>query len=536
MIATITAIAALLMVPQGGQGGGGGRIGQGVRGYSDMGTEETFEHILTTGDKTDWPVKCKAGEVIILRATSDMFDPGVEFCDKNNKKIDENDDEAEGAQSAKLLVYIEKDGDYIAHVKNYRNAGGGKYQLSVRRFQTQTVAAGEELTLQANDLGQYYLRIKVPKDKLISLHASDGAGFSVPIDPKGNNIAWRPILKGELVNVFDSKDDTYYARVYSDPRNRAVKVNAVVATERSIEVGKPVSTTARNIGIDYWKMSVAEGDFLTFRAAGSRALPTYFPPAVGNLAEGGQGFKIVPNTRKWADSVTIMFTKKGGFSICVPPNDPQAGYTFTITPAWKKWDGVSPIAADLPIGGTDYYAFDAPPAFISRLAMSAKTFDLVYHLFDRSLNEVMEIDDDGVGDMNASTTVSLPRGGRYYLSIGCFGAGGGGSYSVGATAIQAATLTIGTEAKGKSTSPLDGLWTLNVPSKQTLTVRLKSPQGGGLTIFNPDGDAVPIRSVELQAGDFLLVFDAEKPGTYRVWRQWVSGTDDYSLKVGPIGD
>lgn len=530
MIATITAIAALLMLPQGGQGG---RIGQGVRGYSDMGTEELFDHILTQGDKTDWDLKCKAGEVVILRATSDTFDPGVEFCDKDDKKLAENDDEADGVQSAKLLMYIEKDGDYKVHVKNYRNAGGGKYQLSVRRFQTQTLRAGEELTLQDNQLGQYYVRILVPKDKLISLHSSDGAGFSVPINAKADSIRWRPILNGELANVFDAKEEVYYARAFANPRNRTVKLNAVVATERAISVGEPIKTEPRNIGIDLWRMKVAAGQFLTFRAVGSQALPTYFPPAVGDGAEG-QGYKIIPATKKWADSVTIMFTKPGDFSICVPPTDPKAGYTFSISEASKPWDGQSPINADLEIGSTVYYAFDAKPGYISRLAAQAKTFDLVYRLHNVWLDEVAVIDDDAVGNMNATTTLSLPRGGRYYLSISCFGSGGGGGYSVAMTPIKAAPLQIGQEAQGKSTSPLDGLWTLDVKQRQTLTIRLKSGSGSGITLFDPNGDLVSVRSVKLQENDYLLVFDAEKAGTYRLWRQWPGGTDTYSLKVGPI--
>lgn len=549
MIATVTALVALTFMPQGGQGGqGGGGFQQGGGGGfgsmggrqgnlgRDMGSEQTLSHILTQGDKTEWPFKCKAGEVLILRASSETFDPGVELRDSEGKLIGENDDEAEGMQNARLLVYIEKDGEYKAHVKNYRNAGGGRYDFAIRRFMTQTVTTDAPLTLTPNKENEYYLRILAPKGKLVSLHNNQG-DFSRPIDSDGNDTPWRAVFNSELINVFDAKKDAYYCRATAYPsKDFPAVIRAVVATDYEVELNKPRTTEPTDVGIHVWKFKVKAGDFLQVHAKGSRAYPTYFPPAIGNVAEGGIGFKIVNATQKWADLVPVMFTKSGDVEILVPPADAHRGYTFTLSNAWKPWDGVEAIKSDLAIGSTVYYAFDAKPGYISRLQASAKTFDLIYRLFDAQLNQISAIDDDGENNMNASTTISLAKGGRHYIAISCFGSGGGGPYEVASTPMKPTALKIGAVVEATLSSPLDGLWSLQVDQPQTLMLRLKTNGLGTTTMLNPDGEPVPMQVIRVRDGDFMMVFDAKKAGTYRIWRIWSSGKESYSMKVGPIQD
>jgi hypothetical protein len=544
MIATVAAILAVTLVPQGGQGGqggfqlqggAGGVVGQGNVGR-EMGTEQTFSHILTQGDKTEWPFKCKAGEVLILRASSDTFDPGVELRDSQGKLIGENDDEAEGMQNARLLVYIEKDGEYKAHVKNYRNAGGGRYDFSVRRFMTQTVTTEAPLTLTPNPENMYYIRILAPKGKLVSLHSSRGE-FSRPIDSDGNVTPWRSVYRSELVNVFDAKKDAYYAWVGAAPtKDSPAVIRAVVAEEYTVERNQPRTTEPANSGVHVWKFKVKSGDFLKVHAKGSKALPTYFPPAVGNMAEGGVGFKIISSTHKWADSVPVMFTKDGDVEIIVPPSDAHRGYTFTLSEAWKPWDGFAPISSDLAIGSTMYYGFDAKPGYISRLMARARNFDLIYRMFDAHLNPMNTIDDDGENNMNASTTLSLPKGGRYYISISCFGSGGGGPYELNSTPIQPKSITMGVPIQEDLTSPLDGLWTLKIDKPQTLMVRLKTNGLGDVTLLDPAGEFVELQRVRVKDGDYMIVFPASKVGTYRIWRVWNGGKETYSMQVSPIDD
>lgn len=557
MIATISAILAMALVPQGGGGfGGGGQGGQGGQGQQggggfggagargaqgnagrEMGQEQTFSHILTQGDKTDWPFKCKAGEVLILRATSETFDPGIEVVDSTGKKIGENDDEEEGLQNALLLVYIEKDGEYKAHVKNYRNAGGGRYDFSVRRFMTQTVTTDGPVTLTPNPDHNYYLRILAPKGKLISLHNNQGNSFTTPIDSDAKPTSWRKIYTNELVNVFDVKKDAYYVQtsMVADKDRKAV-VSAVVAQNFDAELNKPKSTDPTDVGIHVWRMKVKAGDFLKFHAKGTTALPCYFPAAIGNEAEGGIGFQIVQDTKKWAETITVMFDKTGDIELLVPPNDAHRGYTFNVTEAWKPWDGVSPIDNDLSIGSTVYYGFDAKPGYMTRLAASAKTFDMIYRLFNSRLGQIQGVDDDAVGNMNASTTISLPHGGRHYLAVSCFGGGGGGQYQVSSVPIKPSVLKIGVSTEATLSSPLEGLWSLSIDKPQTLVLRLKTNGGAPTMLMDPKGNQVPLRSVAVRPGDYMMIFDAQVAGEYRIWRQWTGGKEAYSMKVGPVAD
>jgi len=140
MITTIIATAILAVGQQGGFGGSGGGFGGGGMGGAggrsgNIGdTETTKTHILTPGDKAEWPLEMKAGDVLILKAVSTNFDPAITVVDDKNVKLAEYDDEEPGMQNARVLVYFPKAGNFKALVSNYRSNAGGQYTFSMQRF------------------------------------------------------------------------------------------------------------------------------------------------------------------------------------------------------------------------------------------------------------------------------------------------------------------------------------------------------------------------------------------------------------------
>src|SRR5688500_3862220 len=145
LLGIIIAVAfAAPSVGQGGQGGFGGGMGGaagGRLGASETdGDRSTFTHILTPGDRGEWPLTVREGETIIVRASSTVFDPAIELVDSAGKMLAKNDDIRPGLQDALILHRFEKSGSYKVLVKAFKSAAGGQYRITFRRFVPENAA------------------------------------------------------------------------------------------------------------------------------------------------------------------------------------------------------------------------------------------------------------------------------------------------------------------------------------------------------------------------------------------------------------
>lgn len=561
MIAAVSAILALALVPQGGQGGagagglgggfGGGGLGGGGFGGGrggqvgiEPGEEQTFNHILTPGDKTEWPFKVKAGEVLILKASSDSFDPAIEVVDSAGKKIAENDDVEDGQQNALVLVHFEKEGEYKAHVKNYRSTSGGRYEFKVRRFITKTLTAGEPLKATSPD-GVVFLRVMAPKGSLVTLTNEEGNSFTGLTGPDGKPHAWLPTYGGAIAGTFPvDSDGGYYVTTRVKPPTDTAQagradpettLTANVAETRPVQQGGQQSVEVKNPSIDVWTFTAKAGDFIKFTAASETGpMDLYIQRMPIIPGESKPAFGFVAGDSKRQMHRNIAFFKDGVYKLYVDPGTESTAYSFSALQAWKPWDGVSDLGGDLVIGETVFYGFDAKPGHMVRLAGEAKTFDLFYSIYNADMDSTLAADDVSFMNLNPQGTVSLPAGGRHYLAVSCFGGGGGGPYRFDATEMRPSALAIGESREASLNTPLEGLWTVKLDSGKTYGLRVRSKAGAPTILYSPGGKMVAVRSVMINADDWLFVFDAGQSGEYRIWRQFRGEKHNYTFELTPL--
>lgn len=550
MIAMLAVMAMAVAPVQGGQGGsgfggggsgfgGGGAGAAGAQGgqMGNFGEETTYNHILTPGDRTDWPFKVKAGEVLILRAQSTSFDPAIEVEDADHKKIGENDDEELGKQDALLLVYFEKEGTYTAHVKNYRSTAGGAYTFTARRFQTTTVEPDKSVDVQGN--GEYvFLRIPARKGQVITLGSSSSASFGLPLGPDGKQTEWLKLYGGRLGNSFRATlDGGYYVRTWAGTDEGAkTKFSAYAARTHVVGQG-PQAVADKNPGLDIWTVKAKAGEFVTFKAEAKNRIAVQMAALPDSPEDKPQqadsrAFQVIGNGGKWMRGTTVMFFKEGEYEMVVDPR--RQAYDFSVAQAWKPWDGLSDFEGDLPIGATMYYGFDAKPGHIVHMAGTARTFDLQVECVDSKWEPEYRFD-DSADSSNPAGTVLLPNGGRHYLVVQCVGNGGGGPYKIAATPIKAQTIKLGETKEATMASPLDGLWTIAIDKLQTLSLRLKGPSED-ISLSDAEGKTISPRSVMIKENDWMLYFDIKKPGTYRIWREFSGTPEKLTMRFETVVD
>lgn len=541
----LLAIAILaLELPAQGQGGfggggfGGGGFGGGAGGAAmgtDPGREEAFKHILTPGDKTEWPFEAKEGEVLILKAESENFDPAIEVVDAQGEKIGENDDEEPGKQNALLLVYIGKNGTYKAHVKNYRSTAGGQYTFRVRRFQTTTITAGAA-AIMPSQTESLYVRIVAPKGEIVSLGNSMFPNYDELLSPSGKPIDWLPTVDGRLDRAFRvEKDGAYYARTRLPGRvgEKATLSVHVARVHRASRGVNPASKVGQG-ELDVWKIPAKAGEFLVVSAQSDAQPEIGFENrnADPSARPAEDPFVIVPEGSKWTDSAVVSIRKDGDYEFYVRSRSGTLSYTLRFDEAWRPWSGVGQLKSELPVGGIVYYGIDVKPGTIERLEAHAKTFDIQLGLFDARLRSKWVSDDSGWRSTDVADTVFLPEGGRYYLAVSCLGGGGGGAFELKAQVLPPKALKLGEWGSSTVGKPLDGLWSIVLERIQTYAIRVKGAMR--VVVTDPKGQQVPTRSVAVAERDTLVLFDASEPGEYRVWLQSWDGSSDASLRVDPM--
>ena len=113
-----------------------------------------IKSVLTPGEFSQFPLKLKAGQVVIGEARSDDFDPALEIVDANNKTLAFNDDRYPGDQRPLLFWRCEEDGDYQLHVRCFHDKTGGQFFVRFNIYKSVDLSSGQkvEAEIDAHEL------------------------------------------------------------------------------------------------------------------------------------------------------------------------------------------------------------------------------------------------------------------------------------------------------------------------------------------------------------------------------------------------
>ncbi|HLK58643.1 MAG TPA: PPC domain-containing protein [Chthonomonadaceae bacterium] len=550
----LTALALLALLPgpgwaQGGQGGGfgGGRGGGGLPEVRE-GDIATYKHILTPGDRGEWPLTIKAGETVIVFVTSDTFDPAAEIVDAAGKVLAQNDDVHPGDQDSLILYRFPAAGQYKILVKGFKSVAGGQYSLTLRRFLPTDLRRGER---NATVLGRNHLqwhRFSATAGETLVV-TGRSAIFNPNMEiyaPNGEQItADRRSLNGGRTesSVFraETKGD-YYLRIASGNNTGGYAVTVAAARVAPIAIGAVSPNRHLDAGgLDLWTFNGTAGDLLHVQArAGSTGVSVaikYLPPAAkegapADAAPAGEDLVRLPSDPKGRGELIALLRSAGSYQVEVSqPLGLEAEYTLSVERDVKPWAAGADLNSKLVLGGSDYWAIEGKAGQVVRLAGLAEPFDITLELYNPR-GERIEANDDGDGGRNALLTALLKETGRYLLRVSAFGDGGSGPYRLVRRPDPTRPIQIGARVEENLGTGSSDIWSFRGKAGQAVILSVRSQDfGSRVTVFGPD--AIEVASDESgREGDNCL-FSIRLPldGVYTIWVSAPSAGGKYVIHL-----
>jgi hypothetical protein len=545
-----------VVLAQGGQGGfGGGGFGGGQGGRagraldSDSADGATFTHILTPGDRGEWPIAAREGEVIIVSVSSTVFDPAVEVVDAGGKVLASNDDVRPGVQDARVLFRFPKAGSYKVLVKGFKSAAGGQYTVTIHRFVALDVPIGARTAGNLARKQSQWLRFPAEAGQTLVVTAR-AASFEPGLliySPTGERFDADSLFSAggrteRVVFRAETKGD-YYVRLSSPSiSNASFSVTVAIARVTPTTIGEVgPNRTLEPGGLDIWTFPGKAGDLVRIeaRAAGAPVAATveFVPPPAkpGEAApsEEASGTLVrLPSDPKAMGRAVALLKRNGTYQVTVAqPLGMGTAYTLSSARPEKSWDGEAQTGATLGLGDSDYWALDGTPGQILRCQGAADQFDVSLELYDPN-GERIEYNDDGAGSRNALMTALLRERGRYLMRVHAFGDGGSGSYRLRRTVNPVRPLALGVRTDGDVGSGSEEIWSFTGKAGQTVIISARSSEFDTyVRLFGPDGLETATGDDGGEGTDSLMAVKLPLEGIYTLWVSPKSGAGKYSLRV-----
>ncbi len=531
----------------GGGGQGGGGFGGGRMGPSDSSSGDTFtrQHILTTGEYGEWPLKIEAGETIVARAHSTNFDPYLQVVDSVGKEVAANDDIRDGEQDALVRVTFAKRGDYRVLVKAFKSKGGGQYTFTLHRFTATPVPVSTRVSGPLDRKPYKWYQFAAEKDVMLVLTVRSGAtSHDVEmLDPAGERISTQPFTAGAASGTrlhFSAKvKGTHFLRVGARSSSAAsVSVFFAPARKLAIKIGETSAPTSLSPdGLDLWTFSALPGDVIRIEAqADSVSLVKSLDfiadsevPDVGK--DQGSAVSSLPVSSKAVHEIALL-GRKGSYRVSVlQPNGLAASYRLSILRPVRTADQGVDTSAALPVGDSDYWAVPGKPGQILRLEGVAEQFDMVIDLFSPK-GDLVTTNDDGGGGRNPLLTLLMTDAGNYLMRVHSNGDGGGGAYKVKRAIDPVRPLKLGEKSGSSVSTGMNDIWAFTGRAGQAILLSVRSTEfDTSVRLFGPDGREVASDNDSGDDTNSLLSTKLAVAGTYTVWVSPNQGSGKYWVRL-----
>ncbi len=541
-----------LAVAQGGQGGfGGGGFGGGGGGGSAAaiaeGDEVVKTHILTPGDRGEWPITAKENETVIVSAQTTVFDAALEIVDKDGKVLAQNDDVRLGEQNPLLLYRFPKGGEYKILVKGYKSAAGGQYTFRLRRFVSEPTPIGAETTGQMAKGGVKWLRLSAQKDKALVVIARGKNYDHVETQffaPNGEFLKEGEddyIRQGSRFVLEPNATGDFYLRL-STRGNPSAKYSLRVISAREVRTAidggaKPEKLEAG--GLHNWVFEAKEGDLVSIAGTAKsplvlsvkflpKELETEAPDAevasdnaVRTLTQGAKGGK----------HLVALLRESGNYRVSVSRSlEDPLDYSLSVDRITRTLPEGAYAESRVEIGAGDLWVFDGKAGDIVQLEGSAEHFDMYLQVFGPNGDRVGYGDDSG-DSYNPGATVLLTKTGRYAVEAGCMGGGGSGAYRIARRQKAVRDLPIGSWASGSFGRGATDQWRIQGAKNQLVVFQIRNAGfEPSVQLLGPDGAAVFGLQSSGEGGD--LVFSVQLPadGAFFVWLAGAQRDGNYQIR------
>jgi len=505
---------------------------QGGAGVSLADTDtQTQTLILTPGQSAEIKLDAKPNDVIMATVESQSFDPAVQLQDKDGKVLNENDDIAQGNQSAQILSRITTEGEYKLVVSGFKGAAGGQFTIRTRRFNAQPIT-GPNNSADFVDDKPTWRSIPVTKGipAVIGIY---GSRTSLPtgFDSQGIQIdnrrdAFKFELGGRFIYESDKDQEIYIFIPRSGFRNYTL--DYIPVKYETIEVGKKVSGNLPRSQAVIYRYKANYGDLLRAQVGPGRAGYQISTRSYKlDRANAGPGIMPLEGQVKTINQQTVFIRENGEYETLVVHSDFRAKeYQFEVIDYSRTWSNDSSTEL-LPIGENLYYKWQMPLGVLLDVSASSSLFDINFALMMPD-GVVAAIEDDRGESTNPSYQVLITRPGTYYMRVGSYGDGGGGQFTISRHLTLPTDFASGTSFKASNAKPELRL----MPAKKGEFFYLAVESAGEnvrLQVFDPTGKPTPFSSVTEPSGRQILMINPEIDGNHLLTISTTSAQTDVKL-------
>lgn len=466
---------------------------------------EEIKNILTPGEFSEWPLKLKAGQVVIAEARSDAFDPALEVVDSTGKVMDSNDDRYPGDQRPLLLWRCQTDGAYHLRVRCFLNKAGGQFFVRFNIYDTLDLKpdAMSEASWDKPTSFLLHLQMKAGDIRQIVRERPNGeyinADWSNAISPTGlPDINLTRPLDGALPNAIMAAvpGDYYVLANYSGGGKHKIRVGlrTISAEPLKDENGVLVGSAQAGKGA-LWTVAVKKGQLLEVAVPAlnlnaaivasrvpdiskydlSKPETNPFTPEAAPKERSKEPYVEMPARARDFRRNVFLITQDATLWLATNGAGPEGKpYTLEVKPAAKPLPG--PESAKLRIGNTDYWSFQGSVGDALSFKTAAVDFAENVVVFDPDMNNIYSTEADPDQDSLAWNLTAV-KSGRYTIAVSSIGDGGGGTYSIDRKVTPAKEFAIGDPATGEMTK--DGqlqVWKFSVKPDEPVLMRWKSTE------------------------------------------------------------
>lgn len=491
---------------------------QGSAGVALDDTEtQTQSLILTPGQNAEIKLEAKPNDVILATVTSSSFDPAVQLQTKDGVVIKENDDVAQGDQSAQIIARLNDAGEYKLVVSGFKGAAGGQFTIRIRRFNAPPVT-GERTSADFSDKNEWRsIQVKKGVPSMIAFY---GAGNSIPtgFDSRGINIdnrrdAYPFNMGGRFVYESDTDQEIYIFIPRRGYRNYTLDV--VPVKYEQITVGGTITGNLPRSQAIVYRFRAKPGDLLRAQAGpGKNGYQVQVRPFKLDNKQPNQPMNFVPGQVKNSNQNTFYIHEPGEYEVMIAHSDfRDKGFDLSLKDFTNVWANET-ATQSLPINENLYYKWDMPLGVLLDLSAVSSVFDVNFTLYAPDGNEIINMDDNGEST-NPDFQMLVTRPGTYFLRVGSHGDGGGGQFTLKRQITLPTEFKSGATIKVGNAKPELRL----IPAKQGEFFYLALDSADNnvqVSVFSPNGEPTMVSSMLEPSGRRIFLVNPKQSGNHLI--------------------
>ncbi len=497
----------------------------------DVEADGVQHKFLTPGTTDTWRLAAEAGTVVRAIVTTREFDPTLLFVrpgegDEKSVLLERDD---EGSTS-RFVWRVQESGPFEILVRGFEHRGGGNYQLQVERFDVAPARIGEGAKMTLDRTGQGAVWFEGRVGALLSYRAAGVSSVQL-IGPDGHDLSpW-------YNTVSLPEDGEYFARLRGARRAR-VHLEFAPALQIELDDDGANKSRLRAGELAYFEFRSEAKMFRELRVLHERAIATRVL-----RIEPVDGGELLTEQRR--DPVAYPLPNKGKLTrTAVTFLDDERYQVQVLSLADHDGDSVirwhdpsrrlevdAELTSRLPIGGAEFFLFDAEPGQQVRIDVGSEDFDPRLRLTDLDGQQIAA-DDDGGEHLASSVTWLVRRAGPFRLQIASSGDGGGGDYEASVRDVAIPAIEVGGRAEARVAEGSIVYWHLEGKQNQELLFSARSREfDAAIEIMDPFGVVVGRDRDGGVGGDGLVALRLPRDGRYTVGVRADRGSGRATLRV-----